>query len=261
MISDGALSFVKPVIVSCSVLAMFALARRFMRTSVEDAKLAEKVDASIPSVVVVNLVMLVVGLLFAIIVHALLVWSNRFIASKDGTALMVLYPSVAIWWFLPGFGALAVAWEITYRAWFLMNRAQAEAYRAYSNVKSGFDSTRLLRILAVVVVLPMVVATILALPIHTTLTAQAIRDGHFAKISEVVFSFADATELIQFDGNALRDGSFQPRAGVLIRFKDGRTWNSAETGDPTKQVDPRLIQLLVDRTRLPVGHVQLEPDK
>ncbi|MGA8938006.1 MAG: hypothetical protein WB439_02465, partial [Acidobacteriaceae bacterium] len=241
------------------VFAALAIARKYFKTPAQDMKEAENADSSLPSVILANAVMIAVGLVLAFGLHTILVYVNRYFAMRDGAALMVLYPSAAIWWFLPGFAAVCLAWEITFKAWCLLNRRQAEAYRAFSNVKSGFDSTKVLRIMAIVIVLPIGVATVLALPMHCSLTDQAIQVGHYAKLHEAVLPYRDATELIQFDGYTLRDGSFERRAGLLVRFRQGQVWNSADCDDPKETVDSALIQIVVSATGLPIQHVEIEP--
>jgi hypothetical protein len=113
--------------------------------------------------------------------------------------------------------------------------------------------------MGILIVLPIAIATILALPIHTTITPTGVCEGRYASIREEVYPYSQATSLTQFDGYGLRDGSFAPRAGILIRFRDGRTFNTATTDDPKPTVDPKLANLLQTRTGLPLLHAHLQP--
>ena len=241
-----------------AVAGVLALSRKYFAPSKEDVEVSEEVDTYLPNVILINACMILIGVFLAFGIHTALVAVNRLLAARDGIADIVLYPSSAIWWFLPGFAAVCLSWEITLQLWSLFSPSQAKAYRAYTTLKSGFDSTRVLRWMAILLVFSIAVATILALPIHTTLTPTEIRDGHFATLRETIYPYAEATSLTLFDrfgGN----GSFTPRAGILIRFHDGRTFNTADTDDPNPTVDSKLRELLIRKTGLQIQHVRIQP--
>ncbi len=200
-----------------------------------------------------------VGTVMAVSLHLLLDTANRLLALHDGLTDLVLYPSKAIWWILPIFLGMGTSCDITLKLWSVFSRPQAHAYRAVSSVKAGFDTTVALRWMTLALGLPGAVATILALPIHTTLTPTEIRDGHFATLRQTIYPYSQATSLTEFEGNAARDGSFTRRAGILIRFHDGRTFNTADTDDPKSSVDPLLRELLIRKTGLQIQHVRIQP--
>jgi len=230
-----------------------------MPVSSQDKVKAQTADTSVPSVVLVNICMLAIGLIVLMGFHLFLITGNRFFASLDGPGNITIYPSSAIWWFLPGFASVCLAWEITYDIWQRWRPEQAKAYRAFSTVKSGFDSTKVLRLMAIFIVIPIGIASLLALPIHTTLTNDSIFDGHFAKVKPLVFPLSEATDMTEFKGYLNGDGNFVQRAGIVLRFKDGRSWNSANTDDPKASVDPQLRSYLVTRVNVPLQEVDLEP--
>jgi hypothetical protein len=243
---------------TAAVLVGLALAKKFAKPPA-DPLLPDQGDVALPSDFLVNLSMVLVCVLLALATHAALVAGNRFFATRSEQIELILYPSRAIWWFFPGFAALCLSWEILLRLWILFAPEQANAYRRFSAERSGFDSTRVLRWLAVLIVLPIGLLTLLALPIHTTLTRTGIDQGHFASLTREFLPFAAAQDLTLFDGYTLRNGSFQPRAGLLIRFNDGRSWNSADVGNAKATVDPRLLGILTRDTGLPLRHVHIQP--
>jgi len=252
-------SILRRALVPAVVLGAFALARRWMPVSSHDEEKALPADTSVPSVVLVNICMLAIGFILLMGLHLFLITGNRFFVSLDGPGNMTIYPSSAIWWFLPGFASVCLAWEITYDIWRHWRPKQAEAYRAFTNVKSGFDSTRVLRLMGIFIVIPIGIASLLALPIHTTLTNDAIFDGHFARMRPLTYPFSETTDMTEFKGYLDRDGNFVQRAGIILRFKDGRSWNSANTNDPKANVDPQLRSYLVNRVNAPLRDVDLEP--
>jgi hypothetical protein len=246
-------------LIPAAVAVIFALSRKHFGPTQNDVDVSEDPETYLPNLVLFNGYMVGVGIILVFGIHELLVMINRAIAAQDGHADMILYPSSAIWWFLPGFAALCLSWEITLHLWSCFSPSQARAYRSYSTLNAGFDSTRVLRWTSVVIVLPIAIATVLALPIHASVTVDEIRDGHFASLRETVYPFAQATSLTYFEGYKARGGPFTPRAGILVRFKDGRGFNTADIGDPRPVVDPNLCRLLAKRTGLPINYVRTEP--
>jgi hypothetical protein len=76
----------------------------------------------------------------------MLISTNRYLANKDGPAAFILLPQSAIWWFLPGFAALTLIWDLTLWLWSLVGSKQvALQYEYWTNVKAGFNATRILR--------------------------------------------------------------------------------------------------------------------
>jgi hypothetical protein len=210
---------------------------------------------------VVGLGMVVVGILFALSTHAALVWLNRYFSTSDGPALFRMWPQDAIWWFFPGFGAVALSWEIVLQLWSdVGNGEDARLYNYWSIQKTGFDATRLLRWMAVLIVLPIGILTILALPMHAALRQDDIRDCGYAFRPCRLYRFADARRMTMIDGFRNREGKLTRRAGIIIDFSDGTRWSSAEIGDFTDSVSPKFAEFLQKRTQLPIGRAQTEAD-
>lgn len=128
--------------------------------------------------------MIVVGLLFAWTVHAILVRTNEYLAAGDGPTNIHLWPQSAIWWFLPGIGALTLAWEITLQVWSLFGgRREADLFGYWTGLAVylrgsrgpvDFDVRKALRWMALLFVLPIGILTALALSMHTTLRQNDI---------------------------------------------------------------------------------------
>jgi hypothetical protein len=253
-------------LVSFVVFLVFALARRYMSAapmkSPTDQVSLDDLDARFRSTKwIVGLSLVVIGILFFVSVHAAFVWLNRVIAAADGPAEFRLWPQNAIWWFFPGFGALALSWEITLQLWSqLGNRDDANLYAYWSNQRTGFDATRLLRWMAVLIALPIGVLTVLALPMHTVFRQNDIRNCGYAFAPCKVYRYADARRLTVIEGFRDRDGKLVERAGVVIDFADGRRWSSADVGDFNKTVDPAFADLLARKTKLTFNYAQTEAD-
>ena len=261
---NGVIQFAAKAIVPLVVAVCFALARKYLKPS---ARLSETqlsaLDARFQQTKwVVGISMIVVAVLFAWTTHHLLVPLNRYLAASDGPETSLrLWPQTAIWWFFPGFGAVALCWEITLKLWSAFGQGDtARSYRLWSDGRAGLDCTRILRWMALVIALPIGVFTVLALPMHTALRHQDIRVCGYAWAGCKTFEYSKAVRMTLIEGFRDRDGRLHPRAGIVLDFADGRRWSSADIGDFSKSVDAALSAYLIERTGLPLEQAETEMD-
>jgi len=205
--------------------------------------------------------MLAIGTVIAWGTHTLLVSLNQLFISLEGPSDFILPPQTAIWWFLPGFAALALAWEATLGTWSLIgNKNEVALYNYWTTAKAGFDSTRVLRIMVVVIVLPIAIATALALPQHAVLQEEAIHARGYGLSSTSTYRYVDARRLTVVDGFRQRDGKVVKRAGIVLDFADGRRWSSAAISNFEPTVDPELLNYIRIKTGLEPQYVEAESD-
>ena len=248
--------------VTVAVALCFALARKYLKPS---AQLSEQqlsiLDARFRHTKwVVGTGMVATGIGFAWATHYAFVSLNHYLAVSDGPdTSFLLWPQTAIWWFFPGFGAVALCWEITLKLWSVFGQADtAKAYRLWSDGRAGFDATRILRWMALVIAAPIGLLTALALPMHTALRHRDIRGGAQGLAREQADRSARVGD--RLGRRRLDAGKLHPRAGIVVDFADGRRWSSADTGDFRKNVDPALAAFLTERIRLPLGEAETELD-
>jgi hypothetical protein len=274
MISAGLSESLPRALVPLAVLLFFALARKYFpaTTNKESAQKYSIEDLDYrfrKSKWIVGLCMLGVGVAFAWSTHALFVWINRRIAESDGTAYFRLWPQTAIWWFFPGFGALALSYEITLQLWALTgHREEANLYSEWTNRSksfgasgsAGFNSRKVLRWMGLLIAMPVGILTALTLPMHTTLRENDIRECGYALSGCSVYAYSAAYRMTAIDGFRDRDGKLNRRAGIVVEFSDGRRWNSADMSDFQDRVDPAMADFLEKKTHLPLNHVEAESD-
>jgi hypothetical protein len=258
------IEFLQSGAVPLAVAAGFVLARKYAKPSVRlsEEQLSDLDDRFVRTKWVVGISIVAVGVVFALTTHDLLMWVNHLFAASDGPDTSFrLWPQTAIWWFFPGVGALALSWEITLLLWAIFGQARdAISYRLWSDGRAGFDCTRILRWMGLVIVAPIGVFTALALPMHTALRHQDIRVCGYGWKGCTTFDYSKAVRMTQIRGFRDRDGNLHSRAGVVLDFADGRRWSSAEMGDFSDSVDPRLSAFLVERTGLALGQADTEAD-
>jgi hypothetical protein len=204
--------------------------------------------------------MIVVGICFVVGTYFALTGLNRLLAGSDGPASIRLFYQSAIWWFFPGFGAISLSWEITLQIWArFAGRETVNLFNDWScqtddfwgaSKYSGMDTRKVLRWMSLLIVLPIGIATLLALNMHASVGPGVIRDCGYAFKACQVYPLEDAVRLTEIAGFRNRTGKVMRRTGVVVDFKDGRRWSSAEWGDWSSTVDSHLEDFLVNKTRL-----------
>lgn len=182
--------------------------------------------------------------------------ANHLWAESDGAAIARLYPGAAIWCFLPGFAALSIPWPLT--VWLLRRTGrtdEAESINSSSSENVGFDSFKVMKWLSVWVVGPIAWFTVLAIPMHLSITESEVRVGHYASLETEVFPLNQAKRATLVDGYRLRDGSFQQKRDLYVDFADGRRLDLNAAGDGGTQISNATVELLLAKTGLSLTHV------
>jgi hypothetical protein len=117
-----------------------------------------------------------------------------------------------------------------------------------------------LRWLALLIALPIGIFTVLALNMHASIGPDLIRDCGYAFRPCSVYALSDVRRITQVEGFRTKDGKLTKRAGVVLDFKDGRRWSSADWGSFRASVDPALAAFLRAKTGLPLNFAETEDD-
>jgi hypothetical protein len=253
------------LLVPAVVALVLGLLRRYLPARKTDPQAQLDSDGNVEDFTYANTAvytaMIVIGIGVAFISHKGLAAANRDFADADGTAVFHLLASDYLWWFFPGFGALCWSWEITLFLWSLfVGRAKVNRYIDWTNERAGYNSTRALRLIGILITLPVGLATLLAIPIHSTLSDSEIVVGHFASLHRERLPYAQARHLALVNGFRDRYGKFGARAEVIVDFAGGKSWNSADNRDFTPQPDPGLAEFLQQKTGLPLERAETEAD-
>jgi hypothetical protein len=211
------------------------------------------------SVVRVCNVLVAVGFFFW--VHAALKALSVHLADADGPALFRIMYQPVIWWFLPGFGAMCLAWEITIQIWSLFaGRKTIRLYRAwvkqapFTYKGSTFhNQLAFYHWFSALVVLPIAVFTLLALNMHTNIGESHMRVCGYAFKPCKDLSFSDLRRDDYFP--AYGKGKSRLAAKVVLKFADGTDWNSNTWTD--SDVDPDVARFLLSKA--PDGNTSEQP--
>jgi hypothetical protein len=203
----------------------------------------------------VNCCNVIVAVLFLFGVHSALVALNRQIAAIDNPGYIHLFPESAVWWFLPGFGAMTLPWEITIRIWSLFaDKRKVHLYREWAKRETSMYKGRAFRnefglyhFFALTIVLPIAIATLLALNMHATLGPAAIRDCGYAFKSCEIFPYDEVQKMTELPGQETAKTRVGSR--VDLDLKDGRRWSSSDWGGSDQDVDPAVVLYLASKVK------------
>jgi hypothetical protein len=104
--------------------------------------------------------------------------------------------------------------------------------------------------LSIGVVGPIAVLTLLAVPIHLSITDSEVRVGHYASFRPDIFPLNDARSLTIVDVHELQGDRSHQTKDVIVEFADGRRLRGNQVGDGGTGVRNDVMQLLIDKTGL-----------
>ena len=249
------LDWLPRALVPVSITFFFWLFRKWAPAPVRSTNYKEKqIPEPLPTGVI-GAFMWSVGICLALSFF-LLRAANHLWADGDGTAILRLYPTAAVWCFLPGFAAIAIPWPLT--VWLLRRVGRTDEAASIDNdssEKAGFDSFEVMKWLCIGVVGPIAVFTLLAIPMHLSIAESELRVGHYASVSTEVFVFDQAKRATLVDGYSLQGGKIRKSRDLYIDFADGRRLDVNAAGDGRNQISDTTLELLLAKTGLQAGHV------
>jgi hypothetical protein len=187
--------------------------------------------------------------------------ANHLWASFAGPSILTQFATPVVWCFFPGFAALAIPWPLT--VWYLRRVGrweEADGVEDTSDSKSGMNSFRIMKWLSIVVVVPIAFFTLLAVPIHLSISDSEVRVGHYASFRTERFPLKEARRLTIVEGYRLRDGAIHPAKDVIIDFADCRRLRGNQVGDGGTSVRDDVMELLIAKTALAPEHALTADD-
>jgi hypothetical protein len=230
-------------IIPAVVALTFAVCRRYIPARAKNTDSFSDIDASGRS----PYIGVLIGVSFVVVVTVsffALNGLNHLLANLDGSAEFTVLPGDYLWFFFPLFGGITMAWEVVLRLWAIFgDRKAAEAYRRWSDEKTGFRATSLLRWMIVGLALPIGVANALAIPMRASFMPTEMIVGRYAHVRPEHHPYSTVDRFEVIDGFLDRDGNFQSRPTVLLKFDDGSEWRSW-TLTEDRVLDPKLVDVL-----------------
>jgi hypothetical protein len=122
------------------------------------------------------------------------------------------------------------------------------------------NSLKIMRWMIIWLVSPIAAATLLALPIHLTVTNTDVWVGRYGLVRSEQFQFAAVRRATLIDGYRLRDGSFHAARDLVMDFADGRRLRGNQVGDGGTAIRPDILNALIAGCRCNPGHATTEAE-
>lgn len=207
------------------------------------------VQKHLPPGLVISAVCVVAVLIVAL--FFVLRGANHLWAALEGPSLVTQYAPQAVWGLLPLFAGISLPLPLT--LWFLKKVGrgmEAESIHDTATRKAGYDSFRVLKWLSIGTVGFGSIATLLAIPIHLSITDSEVRVGHYGSIHTQTYRLKDAQSLTIVDGYKMIGGHRRMIDNVVVVFNDGRRLQGNQVGDAGTSVRSDVLGLLVAKTGL-----------
>jgi hypothetical protein len=204
-------------------------------------------------------------LAFAVAISGFCYVSLRWLAQWNARGLhgshFLLLPEPEFW-LLPalflGLIFAALPMHVLYKA---LLRDRYEEYTMYCNLKAGFDTWKICRWLAIVILSVSALDAAAGLTARTAVTDRAIIIKSPLSLRERVYTFDQIDAIASIAGFKRRSGEFLPDPYYAVRFTDGSMWKSRDGLQNHKAAEiPALIEFLAKRSGRPIKTVQVIND-
>jgi hypothetical protein len=196
-------------------------------------------------------------LAFALAIGGLCFVSLRWLAQWNARGLhgsqFLLLPEKVIW-LLPsvflGLVLAAIPVHFLYKA---LLRARYEEYTMYCNIKFGFDTWKIFRWFAIVILCFSALVAAAGLTARTAVTDRAIIIKGPLSLREREYAFDQIEAIASIAGAKSRRGEFISSPYHAVRFKDGSMWTSRDGLQNRRSAQmPPLIEFLAKSSDRPI---------
>lgn len=165
-------------------------------------------------------------------------------------------------WLLPsvflGLSLAAIPVHFLYRA---LLRDRYEEYTMYCNLKFGFDTWKIFRWFAIVMLCFSALVGAAGLTARTAVTDRALIIKSPLSMRDREYTFDQIEAIASIAGAKNRSGEFVSDPYHAVRFKDGSMWTSLDGLQNHKSAElPALIEFLAKRSGRPIEQVQVIDD-
>jgi hypothetical protein len=196
---------------------------------------------------------------------------NHHLAAVDQPAVLTFVPGPWIWFFFPFFGGMILSWYLALFVWSLAGfGSTAKEYRiwardhALSNYRGqivAMNSQRFFFWSAWLIALPIGVATVLALNMHTAFSSDQMRICGYAFRPCEVHAYSDIRRMTVVEGTVdQRYGKFHRNPYLVLDFSSGQRWSAMEKNEIHGATEGDLAASIFAKTGLTAGNAHVEKD-
>jgi hypothetical protein len=172
-------------------------------------------------------------------------------------------PPTMAFWFLPAiFLGILTGGALTHLLYARLLGDRYAEYTLYANLRAGFDTWRVGRVLAAGMILLSAVAVPMGLDCYTRFTDEAVHVNTFFSLGERRDPYADATEIRRIATFRAPNGNVIARPYFVLIFQDGSRWSSRDgLHDDDAKRDQAILAFVSRRSGKPVSEYEIAPEQ
>ncbi|RJE72764.1 hypothetical protein [Reichenbachiella sp. MSK19-1] len=208
-------------------------------------------------------ILLLVGFLFSLPFNAVIVTlllerlSDLELAVEPKPAFLIKQNSGT--WFVIGiFSALGISTSIYILIVRLAKKKLASEYWRYYNLKYGFNASKLLKYLAIGILLVVTIFTSLTLNSNVKVFDESISINGIFDITPTKYDLNEVVEITEFEKAIAPNGKVVEKKHHSLKFTDGRTWRTTDDMRSFTKKDSTIIKYLLDRTNLVLKRAEID---
>ena len=197
--------------------------------------------------------------LLAIAWKRLLIFFAGLSYASLGDSVFLFTPSPDYWWLPSMFlGIITAIIPLTLLFKFLLG-GDYDLYVVYGNLRVGFDSVRMVRLIAIIVGPVALVFSLLAMNCYTKFSEDGIAINRFLSVGEIRYSYSRISAIKSVRYFKAPNGDIKERPYFAIEFNDGENWTTGDgLRDPDPDLDRRLIEFVYGRSGKRPLEVEME---
>src|SRR5499433_1064916 len=176
-----------------------------------------------------------------------------------GDSVFVLTPSPDYWW-LPSIflGILTATIPLTLLFKFLLGPEYGQ-YVLYGNLRVGFDSQKVVGLMAMIVGPVALIFSLLAMNCYTKFSGGEITINRFLGVGEISYQYSRISGIKSVRYFKAPNGDIKERPYFSIEFDGGERWTTGDgLRDPDPETDRRLIEFVSGKCGKQPQEVNLE---
>ena len=197
--------------------------------------------------------------LFAIAWERLLSFFARLSYASLGASVFMYTPSPDFWWIPAIFLGILTATIPLTLLYKLVLGSDYEQYVIYSNLRVGFDSQKVVRLMAMIVGPVALIFSLLAMNCYTKFSGGEVTINRFLGVGEIIYPYSRISAIKSVSYFVAPNGDFKYRPYFSIEFDDGKRWTTGDgLHDPDPETDRRLIEFVSGKCGKQPQEVNLE---
>ncbi len=131
-------------------------------------------------------------------------------------------------------------------------------YIAYSNLKYGYDSDRIIKILIKFLIILVTGFFIFAINNFASFGTEKIVISNFFQLTESKYEYKDVTNIKSIEKLIAPNGNIVIDKHYIIDFSDSNKWSSRQGGDSNYEKDSEMIKFISAKTGLDLKYLEFD---